>query len=115
MAVLADYYIKIETLKEMLHVMEVKQLKGIALTISISDEASEYGSNVRVFVSQSKEERDQKKKQFTMGYGKVFWVNQNGAMIIKKQEAQQSVPQAPAQYEATDLTGNEPVIDDLPF
>ena len=112
MAVLADFYMKIETLKEVLHVLEVKQLKGIALTISISDEASEFGSNVRVFVSQSKDEREQKKKQFTMGYGKVFWVNQNGAMIIKKQETSPA-PQATPMPNDDDEIGTP--NKDLPF
>jgi len=91
MAVLADFYMKIETLKEVLHVLEVKQLKGIALTISISDETNEYGQNVSSYVSQSKEQREAKKQRFYTGNGKVFWTDGNIKVAVKP-EPKQSAP-----------------------
>ena len=64
MATLADIYIKAETLTILSDTVAKKGDKGISLTISINDEANQYGQNISSYVSQSKEERESKKDKF---------------------------------------------------
>ena len=105
MSSLASIYIKTEKLKEMLHILEVKQAPGIELTLSLSDEPNQYGQNLRCYVSQTKEQRDEKKPKFYVGNGKVFWTD--GKITVgKKQDAP-----APQQQDDGGLTP----VDDLPF
>jgi len=75
MSVLSELYIKTETLNQILKTLESKGEKGISLTISISDETNNFGQNLSSYVSQSKEEREEKKKRFYVGNGKVFWTD----------------------------------------
>ena len=42
-------------------------------TISINDETNEWGQNVSIIDSQTKEERDAKKPKTYLGNGKVVW------------------------------------------
>lgn len=105
MGILADIYIKAETLKTLADTVAKKGDKGISLTISISDDANDYGQNVSQFVSQSKEDREAKKPKFFAGNGKVFWTDGKPALVPKKEQAH-----APKQeYE------NEPENEILPF
>lgn len=104
MSALADLYIKTETLETLLKTVKAKGEKGIAITVSISDKASEYGSNVSAYVSQTKQQREEKKEKFKVGYGKVFWTDGQ----ISKPEAKDSMPTPSVpQYESSD--------DELPF
>jgi hypothetical protein len=80
MSSLNSAFIKTEKLKEILHILEQKQAKGLELTISISDTGNDYGQNVSVFVSQTKEQRDAKKPKFYVGNGKTFWTD--GKIVI---------------------------------
>ena len=75
MSALLDVYIKAETLQTILDTLNKKDEKGISITLSINDEANEYGQNVSAFVSQSKEARADKKPKFYVGNGKVFWTD----------------------------------------
>lgn len=75
MSALSSIYIKKEVLEVMLDVMTKKDMKGIELTASINDESNNYGQNVSVYVSQSKEEREAGAKKFYVGNGSVFWHN----------------------------------------
>ena len=84
MSALADIYIKTEVLETLLKTIKAKGEKGISITVSISDTSTEYGSNVSVFVSQTKEQRDAKKDKFKVGYGKVFWTDGKGVKADKK-------------------------------
>ena len=104
MAVLSDIYMKVETLKTILSVVEEKGEKGISLTIAINDESSEFGQNVKGYISQTKEQREDKKDKFYVGNGKVFWTD-GKVSVATKPEAPVggSVPTAPASD------------DDLPF
>ena len=86
MSALLDVYIKKETLKTLLDVVEKKGEKGVSITISVNDETNEYGQNVSSYVSQSKEDREAKKPRFYAGNGKVFWTNGE----IKKADGQAS-------------------------
>lgn len=83
--ILSDVYIKKDTLKKMLEVLEAKNEKGISLTISTGDRTNDYGQNVSAFVSQSKEDREAKKDKFYVGNGKVFWTNIDGVHKPEKQ------------------------------
>jgi hypothetical protein len=42
-------------------------------TISVNDETNEWGQNVSIIDSQTKEERDAKKPKTYLGNGKVVW------------------------------------------
>lgn len=56
-------------------------------TIAVNDEVNEYGQNVSMYVEQTKEERDAKKKRQYVGNGKVVWTD--GTIVsanAKKQE-----------------------------
>ena len=75
MSSLSEFYIKKSTLETMLKVLEKKNQDGISLNISISDETNQYGQNVSVSVSQTKEDRESKKDKFYIGNGKCFYTD----------------------------------------
>lgn len=75
MSSLGSLYIKKETLQVLLDTITKKGDKGLELTIGIDDESNDYGQNISCYVSQSKEERDEKKKKFYAGNGRIFWTN----------------------------------------
>lgn len=56
-----------------------KLYKGqyLNLVVHTRDELSQYGQNVGVYYSQSKEERDAKEKKQYLGNGKVIWTDGN--------------------------------------
>ena len=74
MAVLANIYIKEETLETLLKTVRAKKEKGVSLTIAINDDTNEWGQNVTSFVSQTKEQREAKAKKFYVGNGAVNYV-----------------------------------------
>ena len=75
MSSLAEVYIKKETLEIMLKVINAKNQSGISLQIGINDETNQWGQNVSVSVSQTKEEREAKKDKYYVGNGKVFYTD----------------------------------------
>ena len=75
MASLSEIYIKKDVLETILKTINAKNEKGISITISQNDETNKYGQNVTVFVSQTKEQREQKKDKFFVGNGKTFWTD----------------------------------------
>lgn len=77
-------------------------------TISVNDEANEWGKNVSVFDSQTKEEREAKKKKDYLGSGKVTWTDGNVSAAPKQAQAQ-----APAQVSSPQLVAVDD--DGLPF
>lgn len=86
MAHLAELYIKAETLQKVLDTLNAKKEKnGVSLTISVNDEVNQYGQNVSSYVSQSKEDRENKKPKFYVGNGKVFWSDGNSPLVPKKE------------------------------
>lgn len=93
MGILADIYIKAETLKILADTVAKKGDKGISLTISISDEADKFGQNVSQFVSQSKEDREAKKTKFYAGNGRVFWTDNKPALVPKKDQEYAKEPE----------------------
>jgi len=87
MGSLASLYIKKETLKTLLDVLEKKTGKesnGIEMTISINDDSNDYGQNLSAYISQTNEQRDAKKPRFFTGNGKVFWTDGKISVGIKK-------------------------------
>lgn len=71
-------------------------------TIAINDEANQWGQNVAMYDSQTKEERDAKKQKNYLGNGNVVWTDGNIKAV--KKEGQ------PATQQASSL-----VDDSLPF
>jgi len=105
MGTLANFYLKKETLEEMLKVLNAKREKGISVDISISDTTDNYGNNVSTYVSQNKEDRAAKKKKFYIGNGKVFWTD--GKVSIPEKSAKKETEQEPIL--------NESEASELPF
>ena len=56
MANLSEIFLKQETLETLLTTVKAKGLKGVSFTISMNDEANDYGQNVQSYVSQTKED-----------------------------------------------------------
>ena len=86
----------------------VKGAKGnyLNITISVNDEVDQYGNQVGIYESQSKEEREAKEKKNYLGNGKIAW-NSEGGSTAKQTSATPTPPPASA-----------PVIeegDELPF
>ncbi len=46
-------------------------------TVSVNDETNQWGQNVSIFDSQTKEEREAKKSKDYLGNGKVVWTDGN--------------------------------------
>jgi hypothetical protein len=64
--------------------------KYLNITISINDEVDQYGNQVGIYESQSKEERDAKEKKNYLGNGKITWTSDGGT--APKSEASKPVP-----------------------
>jgi hypothetical protein len=83
MAAYADIYMKLETLETLVKTLQKKGEKGISLTVAINDESKEFKTkdgksifqNVSAWVSQTKEQREEKKDRYYVANGKVFWNN----------------------------------------
>lgn len=61
-------------------------------TLNINDEANQWGQNVSLTDSQTKEEREAKKAKTYLGNGTVVWTD--GKITAVKKEGQQAVKQA---------------------
>ena len=59
-------------------------------TLSINDEANQWGQNVSLTDSQTKEERDAKKAKNYLGNGNVVWTNGNIKAVKKENATQQA-------------------------
>lgn len=59
----------------------IKGDKGnyLNITISVNDEADQYGNVLAVYESQSKEERESKTKKNYLGNGKLVWSSDGGS------------------------------------
>ena len=71
--------------------------KYLNLTLSVNDEVDQYGNDISVWVSQSKEEREAKSNRLFLGNGRKLW--QEGSNNTKNQGVKKA----------------EVVEDDLPF
>ena len=76
------------------------------VTISINDEADQYGNLASIYESQTKEEREAKAPKVYLGNAKLVWSTEGGS-TAKQNPPATSTPSAPA-----------PAVeegDDLPF
>ena len=105
MAVLSDIYIKTEVLETLLNTVKKKGEKGISITVSIQDESNQWGQNASAFVSQTKEQREQKKDRFYVGNGKVFWTD--GKVVKAEKKEGGGSPSPAGNYQSDE--------DSLPF
>lgn len=87
MSALAEIYIKREVAEVIAETLKKRDDKGVSITISINDETNDYDQNVSAYVSQSKEEREEKKKKFYVGNGKVFWTDGKITVATKAKAA----------------------------
>ena len=60
-------------------------------TISVNDETNEWGQNVSLIDSQTKEERDAKKPKTYLGNGKVVWNDGKITNAVKTEKEQAAV------------------------
>ena len=104
MSSLSSIYIKKEVLETLLKVVSKKEEKGVEITISINEEANQYGQNLSAYVAQTKEQREAKKDKFYVGNGKVFWTDGKIELPKKKEEVHEAKPM-----------NTEEEADDLPF
>jgi hypothetical protein len=72
-------------------------------TGSINDKTDQYGNNVSIFESQTKEERDAKAKKNYIANGKVVWTD--GVIQVAEKKATTFSSNAKAEHP----------LDDLPF
>ena len=77
MSTIANIYFKKDVLETLLKTVNAKNEKGVSITLSISDDVNQYGQNVSGFVTQTKEQREQKKQKFYVGNGEVVWTDGN--------------------------------------
>lgn len=82
----------------------VKGAKGtyLNITISINDEIDQYGNQVGIYESQSKEQREAKDKKNYLGNGKITWTSEGGS-TAPKQSAPTPPPAAPVIEEGDEL------------
>lgn len=102
MASLNSLWLKTETIRTLLETLEKKGDKGVEFTITINDEANQYNQNVGAYVSQTKEQREQKKPRFYVGNGKTFWTDGKITAIRNEPQAAQA-EEVPAATEKDDL------------
>lgn len=69
-------------------------------TVSVSDETNDYGQNVVMYVSQTKEQREAKEKKQYVANGSVVWTDGKITTAVRKEQVSEAV---------ADL------VDDLPF
>lgn len=58
----------------------------VNLSINMNDDTNQWGQNVSVTLSQTKEEREAKVAKQYVGNGKVVWVNDSGVKVADKVE-----------------------------
>jgi hypothetical protein len=83
----------------------VKGAKGnyLNITISVNDEVDQYGNQVGIYESQSKEERESKEKKNYLGNGKIAWTSDGGSNAPKQSSPTPPPVQAPVIEEGDEL------------
>ena len=87
-------------------IIEGKKGKYLPITITINDEADQFGNQGPVVVQQTKEERDAKTAKTYLGNVKVVWTNGDNVAVAPRTD--QPAQAAPAPVAAK-------VEEDLPF
>lgn len=83
-----------------------KKGKYLPITITLNDDADQFGNQGPITIAQSKEEREAKSAKTYLGNVRVIWSNGNNVDAAPRDGQQQQ--QAPAQ-------SLSPQEDDLPF
>lgn len=91
MSSLSNVYVKLETLETLVSVLKKKSEKGISIDISIGETSNDYGQNLSAYISQTKEQRDEKKPRYYVGNGKCFWTD-GKIEVAKKKEVLEAKP-----------------------
>ena len=71
-------------------------------TISVNDDTSQFGQNVSLFDSQTKEEREAKKAKTYIGNGSVIWTN-GTSVVADRGDLGKAANPAPAAADSGDL------------
>lgn len=98
-----SFYAKLDALETLVETMKKKKVQSINLTVGISEKTSDFGSNAQMYVEQTKEDRDAKKKPFTIAWGKVYYTDGKICVADRKSARQEATSNV--------LQNN----DDLPF
>lgn len=82
----------------------IKGAKGnyLNITISVNDEADQYGNVLSIYESHSKEEREAKEKKNYIANGKLVW-SSDGGSTAKPDPAKTAPKPAPKVEEGDDL------------
>jgi mannose-1-phosphate guanylyltransferase len=91
MSAIINYSLRVDKLPKEKFVSGKDGAVYINLTMSINDE-TKFGNNAAVFVSQTKEENQEKKPKNYLGNGKVVW--NNGTIVNAEKEVKQEVAEA---------------------
>jgi hypothetical protein len=75
--------------------------KYLGVTLSVNDDKDQYGNDVQLYHTQTKEERDAKAKRAYLGNGRVIWSSDATVAAAKE-------PAASVEVQANS-------VDDLPF
>lgn len=65
---------------------KIKDGKYLNTIVAIGDDTNQYGQNVSVYISQTKEERENKSTRTYIGNGKVVW---NDGSIVNAEKVEQ--------------------------
>jgi hypothetical protein len=86
MGALGSIYLTRDKAKQILDKMDREGLKGVSLDVSLGDKTDNYGNNISVYYSQTKEQRDNKDRRVYLANGKVFWTDGTIKRAERKQE-----------------------------
>lgn len=117
MSSIANVWIKKDTLRTLLEVVEKKGEKGVAIDFGIWDEVNEeYRQNVNAWVAQTKEQREEKKDKFYVANGRVVWSDTEGVVVVpfKKPDEEEKVGGFPVAKDAPKKQ-DDGESDGLPF
>ena len=98
MGAIINYSLRVDKLPKEKFIAGKDGAVYVNLTMSVNDE-TRFGNNVGVYVSQTQEEREAKKKRTYVSNGKVVWTD-NKIVLAEKEEKAEAVTQ---EAETSDL------------
>lgn len=84
MSALLNVSLRVDKLPREKFVMGKDGAVYLNFTVAINDEANQFGQNVSVYDSQTKEEREAKKAKTYLGNGNVVWTDGNIKAVKKE-------------------------------
>lgn len=97
MSAIINYSIRVDKLPKEKFVAGKDGAVYLNLTMSVNDE-TRFGNNASIYISQTKEENENKKQRCYVGNGKVVW---NNGIVNAEKEVKEAL--------------QEEVVSDLPF